>query len=147
MQNHPLIVEGVLLRNSVGCDLIENRFLQKVRAKVPPDLCLSQFWIEGARRPKTNRLADQVIAALGAGVTEGLRGAPGVSCDHGDEQSDAIVGCGGRMNESMQRERPGENAQGALLSANPERTGHRRAVASPVFNRAPESLREALVAA
>src|SRR5208282_3878739 len=93
MQNHALVVEGMLKRNTLGRDLIENSFLQQMAAKVLPNLCLSQFWIEGARGPKTNGLADQVIAALGAGITQSLRGAPGMSGDHGNEQGDALVCC------------------------------------------------------
>src|SRR5271165_5320252 len=51
------------------------------------------------------------------------------------------------MNEPAQSKRPGKNAQGALLSANPQRTGHRRTLAGPVLYCVPESLRKALIAA
>src|SRR5271168_5300401 len=111
MQNHALIVERVLLRNALGRDLVENRFLQQVGAKVLPNLRLSQFWIERTRGPKTNSLADQVIAALRARVTESLCGAPSVSGDHGDEQSDALVACRRRMDERAQSKRQRQDAQ------------------------------------
>src|SRR5271170_6186171 len=111
MQNHALIIEGMLLRNALWADLVENCLAQQMRAKGLPNRRFPQFWIENARRPKPDALTDQVIAALRAGVTEGLRGAPGVSGDHRDEQSDAVVGGGGGMNEAMQRERPRKNAQ------------------------------------
>ena len=41
MQNHALIVGGLLLRNTLGCDLVENCFLQQMRAEVLPNLCFS----------------------------------------------------------------------------------------------------------
>src|ERR1700728_4166014 len=107
MQNHALVVEGILLRNTFGCDLIENSFLQKMHAKVFPNLRLSQFWIEDACGPQSNGFANQMIAALRASVAEGLRRAPGVRSDHGNQQCDALIGGGGRIDESMQRKRPG----------------------------------------
>src|ERR1700691_1848201 len=87
-----------------------------------------------------------MIAALRAGIPEGLRGAPGMCGDHGDEQSNTLVGGRGRIDEGVHRERPRQYAQRTSLPANPERTGHGRAVQSPVLDRVPESLRIELVA-
>jgi hypothetical protein len=111
MENHALVVEGMLLRNTIRRDLVENCFMQQMRAEILPNLRLPQFWIQRSRRPKTDGLADQMIAPLGAGVTECLCGAPGMRCDHGYEQSYALVRGRWRMNQGVQRERPGKNSQ------------------------------------
>jgi len=34
MQNHALVVEGVLLRNAFGCNVIEHGLVQYLRAQV-----------------------------------------------------------------------------------------------------------------
>src|SRR5580704_2899365 len=115
-------------------------------AKVLPNLRLAQFRIERACGPEADGFADQVIAALRAGVAKSLGGAPGVRGNHGNKQSNALGGARWRANEGVQREGPSQDAQGALLPADPERTGHGRAVTGPVLDGAPEGLGKVLVA-
>src|SRR5208282_1920591 len=146
MQNHSLVVEGMLMRSALGSDLVEGRFAQQVGAEIPPHLRFSQFWKERARSPQADGLAYQMIAALGARIAEGLRGAPGMRSDYRDQQGEALGRGVWRIYKGVQRKRQCQDAQGTFLPANPERTGHGWASPRPVFQRAPESLREAFVA-
>src|ERR1700722_7195735 len=87
-----------------------------------------------------------MIAELRSGVAQGLLGAPGMRGDEGNERGYSLWrGCR-RMEEGVESEGPGQNAQRRFLAADPERAGHRRITGGPVLDGLPEDFRELLVA-
>src|SRR5580704_16443721 len=88
-----------------------------------------------------------MIAALRARVANRPHSAPGMGCDHGDQQRYARWRRGWRVEKRVKRERPCQNSQRGFLAAYPKRTGHWRIASDPVLDRTPEGLWKTIVAA
>ncbi len=104
LQNHPLVVEGMLQRDALRGDLIEDRFVQQLRTKLLPSRRIFKLGIERSGGPEADGLADQVIAALRARIAQSLRGSPGMGGDHRNKQGDSVLSRGRRIDKCMQGE-------------------------------------------